>query len=324
MIKTILVTGSSGTVGTALVQELEKQNYRVIPLDIKSNPWDKKIDRKTVRLDLRKSLKKTDIRAKVDLIIHLAANARVHELVVKPKQSLDNYLMTYNVLEYARLNSVPGVLFSSSREVYGESQTGKRRREIDTHVSRIKSPYTASKYSAEALIHAYRECYDIKTVIVRLSNVYGRFDVSERVIPLFIYYALRNRPITVFGKEKKLDFTYTDDCVDGLCRIVKSFDSVNGLTFNISRGKGERLYDLARMIVAETESKSTISFTSKRTGEISSYTGDIALAKTKLGYKPRTDLKDGLKYNIEWYLKALKSPKIYQMHRRYLKHWGWE
>ena len=249
MVKTILLTGSSGTVGTALTQELARRGYDVIPLDIRHSMWDKRIDRKTIFHDLRKPLDKIKLRRRPEMIIHLAANARVHDLVIRPDLARDNYLMTYNLLEYARREKIRKFLFSSSREIYGESKAGERRRESSTKLVNIKSPYTASKFGAEALIHAYHECYGIMPVIARLSNVYGRYDVSERVIPLFIYYAVRNRDLTVFGKEKKMDFTYMDDCVDGLVRIVKRFDGVAGLTFNLSRGVGERIVDLARMIV---------------------------------------------------------------------------
>lgn len=323
MPQTILLTGSSGTVGTALAQELMRLKYNVIPLDIRRCHWDDQLTRRTVIHDLRKPLNRIRPRRTPDMIIHLAANARVHELVVKPNQALDNYTMIHNVLEYARIKGIRRVLFSSSREIYGESAPGRKRAEHLSHVTGIKSPYTASKYAGEALMHAYSQCYDIQPVIVRLSNVYGRYDMSERVIPLFIYYAFRNRHITVFGKEKKLDFTYVDDCVDGLVRIVKRFDNVAGMTFNISRGVGERLYDLAQMIVEQLDSKSTISNIDKRVGEISSYVGDLGLAKKHLGYNPKVRLKDGLAENIEWYREVVKIPRIYAYHRRALARWDW-
>ncbi len=323
MSKTILITGSSGTVGTAVAQALLSNKYNVIPLDIKHSYWDKQIERKTIFHDLRKPLSNKLFKRKPEMIIHLAANARVHDLVVNPKLAHDNYLMTFNLLEYARQNNIRDFIFSSSREVYGESKPGERRKETTTHVSKIKSPYTASKFGSEALIHSYKECYDINPVIVRLSNVYGRYDVSERVIPLFIYYALRNRNISVFGNEKKLDFTYIDDCADGFLRIVKRFSKVSGHTLNLSQGRGERLIDLAIMVVKHLDSKSKISSTSKRVGEISSYTGDISLARKLLGYNPKVMLKDGLIANIDWYVKAMKERRIYECQRRNLKKRGW-
>jgi len=327
MAKTILLTGSSGTVGTALAQELVSRGYDVIPLDVKHSLWDEEIDRKTVFHDLRKPLPRQLLRRrkKPDMIIHFAANARVHDLVARPRLACDNYLMTYNLLEYARQEKITRILFSSSREVYGESRVGERRKEDDTSLIKIKAPYTASKFGSEALLHAYHECYGIKPVIVRLSNVYGRYDISERVIPLFIYCAVRNRDLIVFGKEKKLDFTYIDDCVDGLIQIVKRFDRVAGLTFNLSRGVGERIIDLAKMIVSHLDSGSKIKIGTKRVGEISSFVGNISLARTMLGYSPKVTLKEGLPINIEWHRQATRSEamRVYQRQRRNLIRHGW-
>ncbi|MFH1686695.1 MAG: NAD-dependent epimerase/dehydratase family protein [bacterium] len=321
--RNIMVTGSSGTVGTALVKQLMADGHRVIPVDIRPCLWDCQIDRRTKRWDLRKPLRAANIGQQPDMIIHLAANARVHDLVVKPQLALDNYLMVHHILEYVRQRGVKQVLFSSSREVYGESKPNVKRRELDTHVSKIKAPYTASKFAAEALIHAYAECYDIKPVVARLSNVYGRYDVSERVVPVFLYYALRNMPINVFGREKKLDFTYIDDCVDGLVRIVDRFDRVAGMTFNLSRGKGERLLDLARMIVMHLGSKSEICVGDKRVGEISSFVGDLTLARKYLGYRPTMTLKESIGPSAEWYRQAMRDRRAYESQRRNLKRRGW-
>ncbi|UCG61846.1 MAG: NAD-dependent epimerase/dehydratase family protein [Candidatus Zixiibacteriota bacterium] len=323
MIKTVMVTGSSGTVGTALVQELMAKKYDVIPLDIRHSYWDPRIERKTVFHDLRRPLDNLKLRKKPDLIVHLASNARVHDLVVDPQKALDNYVMTHNVLEFARMKGIKRFVFASSREVYGESRLHEKRREESTHVTKIKSPYTASKFASEALIHAYDECYGIKPVIVRLSNVYGRFDVSERAVPLFIYYAVRNRDISIFGREKKLDFTYTDDAIDGLVLIVRKFDRVAPNTLNLTAGKAARIIDVARLIIDRVASKSRILLGKKRTGEISTFVADISRARRLLGYRPKVSLEVGIERNIEWYLEAIKTRKVYEAQRRDLMRRGW-
>ncbi|MFQ5499738.1 MAG: NAD-dependent epimerase/dehydratase family protein [Candidatus Zixiibacteriota bacterium] len=326
MIKTILLTGSSGTVGTALSQVLIDHGYNLVPLDLRPSLWSDSIDRMTVRHDLRKPLNLGSLpraKRKVDLIIHLAANARVHDSVLNPKLALDNYLMVYNLLELCRLQEIPRLLFTSSREIYGESRTGHRRGEEVTHIWKLKSPYTATKLGAEGLIHAYRECYGIKPVVARLSNVYGRYDVSERVIPLFLYYAKRHRDLNIYGPDKKLDFTFIDDTIDGLLRVVKRYDKAAGLTFNISRGQQERLVDLAEMIVSATGSRSQIVMGNKRTGEITSYVGSIELAGKMLGYNPTTSFDSGLEENIKWYYDAVRDRRVYAYQRRILAARGW-
>ena len=323
MIQTVMVTGSSGTVGTALVLDLLSKGYNVIPLDIKPSMWDVSIDKKTILHDLRKPLSSLKKHQTPDIIIHLASNARVHDLVVDPQKALDNYIMTHNILEYARLNKIKRFVFSSSREVYGESRSNNKRNEDSTHVSKIKSPYTASKFASEALIHSYGECYDINPIIVRLSNVYGRFDVSERAVPLFIYYAKRNRTINIFGAEKKLDFTYTDDAIDGIVLIIKKYDKVAPNTFNITLGKGVKIIDVAKIIIKEMNSESQLVIGDKRTGEISTFVANISHAYNLIGYKPKTSVDEGIKLNIEWYLEAMKDRRYYDSQVRDLKRRGW-
>ena len=322
MAKLILVTGSSGTVGTELLLTLQSLKYKTIPLDIKPSLWDRTVEKKTIRFDLRKKIPHK-LFPRPDIIVHLAANARVHDLVLEPQKALDNYIMTHNVLEYARLNNVKNVIFSSSREVYGESAGNKKRKEPSTHVTQIKSPYTASKFAAEALIHAYHECYDVKPVIVRLSNVYGRYDVSERVIPFFIYQALRNRTINVFGASKKLDFTYIDDAVDGLVRIIKRIDRLPADTFNLSRGEGATLLKVAKTIISSLGSGSKLITSAKRVGEITTFIADLTNAKDKLNYQPKVSIDEGLENNIDWYIEAMKEKRIYNSQVRNLKKRGW-
>ena len=88
-----------------------------------------------------------------------------------------------------------------------------------------ESPYSASKISSEAFIYSYAQCYDIHYVVFRFSNVYGRYDNDiarmERVIPLFIQKVKNDQPITIFGKDKVLDFTYIDDCIQGIVAAIE-------------------------------------------------------------------------------------------------------
>ena len=116
-------------------------------------------------------------------------------------------------------------MFSSSREVYGNSDKVIHN-EDEAYVKNCESPYTASKVGGEALVHSYQQCYDIDFVIFRFSNVYGMYDGSDRVIPLFIERAKQGNDLLVFGKEKLLDFTYIDDCVGGVILGIKNFGKI--------------------------------------------------------------------------------------------------
>lgn len=296
----ILVTGASGMVGTALSEQLLDSNTDVIGADVVPNRWSTSVDRVTHLVDLREESSIESLPTDVDTVVHLAANARVRKLVEHPSRARDNFEMTYNVLEYVRKNDIPNMIFSSSREVYG-NQPDLVRSEKDTRVDEGESPYTASKIGGEALVDAYARCYDFDASILRFSNVYGRYDVSDRVVPNFIVRADRGVDLPVFG-EKILDFTYLDDCIQGVTLALQNFSDVAGETFNIASGKGSTIVDLADEIIERMNSSSNVRLEETRTGEVANYVGDISKAREMLGYEPTLSPFDGLDRTIQWYL----------------------
>jgi UDP-glucose 4-epimerase len=299
-ISSILVTGSSGTVGTALSESLLDEGYEVTGVDVTPNRWSDRVDDRTIVADVRSADELAQLPTDVDLVVHLAANARVHKLVENPAMAKENFDTTFNVLEYAR-DIGADFVFSSSREVYGNK--GKVvYDETDTYVDECESPYTASKIGGEALVKSYGKCYDMDTVILRFSNVYGKYDVSDRVVPLFIAQAEDGRDLTVFGEDKVLDFTYIDDCIAGVTRIINKFPKSSGTTFNIASGQGSSLLELAEAVVAKTGADVAVHTEPNRTGEVSRYVADISKAQKLLGYEPRYTFEEGIERTVEWYL----------------------
>lgn len=173
--------------------------------------------------------------------------------------------------------------------------------EDDTYVDECESPYTASKVGGEAMVKAYEQCYDLDATILRFSNVYGRYDISDRVIPLFIAKAYNGHDMTVFGDDKVLDFTYLNDCIDGIMRAIENFHKTKGTTFNIASGTGTSLVELAKEISAQFETDSEIHVESSRAGEVSRYVADITKARKVLGYEPSYTLVTGMAETIDWY-----------------------
>jgi UDP-glucose 4-epimerase len=299
-ISSVLVTGISGTVGTALAESLINNGYDVTGVDLVENRWSDRVDERTIVTDLRFEENLGELPESIDLVVHFAANARVHKLVEDPSKAKENFDTTYNLLEYAR-DIGADIVFSSSREVYGNN--GKIiYDETDTYVDECESPYTASKIGGEALVKSYGKCYDMETAILRFSNVYGKYDVSDRVVPLFIAQAQAGEDLTVFGEDKILDFTYVDDCVNGVTRVVENFQKVSGTTFNIASGEGSSLVELAELIVEKTGSDVSVEIEPNRTGEVSRYVADISKAEKLLGYKPEYDFEQGIEETIDWYL----------------------
>lgn len=301
MVEKILVTGSNGTIGTELCLNLLAAGYEVVGADWRKNEWNKDVDALTINIDLRdKEAVLTQLPKDVDLIIHLAANARVYNLVVDPSLARDNFETTFNVLEHARGNNIGKVMFASSREVYGNSDKIVHA-EDDSYVKNCESAYTASKIAGEALVHSYQQCYGINFVTFRFSNVYGKYDGSDRVIPLFISLCHENKDLTVFGEEKLLDFTYIDDVAAGITKVVQEFDSVKNTVYNLAYGEGTTILDVAKMIQEEMGVNNSIAVKDNRTGEVVKYIADISRAKKNFNYTPQVPIREGVKRAVAWY-----------------------
>ncbi len=298
----VIVTGSSGTIGTRLCETLLQQGHTVIGIDIVPNKWNPEINAITTLIDLRddKLLDEKGASIEGDAIIHLAANARVHDLVIEPRRALDNMTMLFNTLEWARQKGINKFMFASSRETYGNIPVEICTEDL-VRVENCESPYTASKTGGEALVHSYRRCYKMSCVIVRFSNVYGAYDESDRVVPLFIRRCKANEPLKVFGKQKCLDFTYIDDTVGGIIQALEKIDEVNGETFNLAFGEGTTLVSLADTVKELLGSNVPVEIGEPRVGEIFHYVADISKAKRLLGYNPQTPFSEGIRKAVEWY-----------------------
>jgi len=298
----ILITGSSGQIGTNLALSLLERGDRVVGIDKRDNTWTRRIQ--TILLDLTKA--KTDDLpgGPFDVVVHLAANAKVFALVEDPQGAMDNISMLFTVLEYCRRKATP-IVFASSREVYGD---------IHRHVTEegaadfvvAESPYSASKIAGEALVYSYAQCYELPFLVFRYSNVYGRYDNDidrmERVIPLFIQRITRDEPIVVYGKEKVLDFTYVDDCVAGTVAGIDALAArrVVGQTINLAQGQGNTLVDVVNLIALTLKKTPSVCDKPTRAGEVTRYVADISKARALLGYAPQVPLSSGLPRGIEW------------------------
>jgi len=300
MTKRILITGSSGTIGTRLAEKLLEKGFEVVGLDNRPNEWKPEIDKLTVKADIRNPDAFEGLPNGIDMIIHLAANALVYPLVVEPKKALDNMITTFNALEFARQRGVRQFMFGSSREIYGNSDKIVHKEE-DACLEGSESPYAAMKLAAEAMIRAYHQCYGIEFIIIRFSNVYGMYDSSDRLIPRSIRRANSGQELEVYGKDKMLDFTYIDDSINGIIRAVERFPEAKNQAYNLATGKATGIMDVVEMVNKIMGEKSSIKITDSRPGEVIKYVADISKAKQKLGYEPKVGIEEGIKRSIEWY-----------------------
>ena len=306
----VLITGSSGQIGTNLALRLQRGGHEVFGVDKRLNTWTDAFP--TLLQDLaghypafRGGIGGVEY-PEVDAVVHLAAHARVHQLVAQPHRALENAVMTFNVLEYARGLNLP-VVFSSSREVYGDIHRFEGYDETVADFAYTESPYSASKIAGEAFIYSYARCYGLPYLVFRFSNVYGRFDNDlhrmVRVIPLFIHRLSRGEPITVFGREKTLDFTYVEDCVEGIARGVEALveNRVVNETVNLAYGEGNTLVRMAELIATELGVEPDMTIAPPLLGEVTRYVADIRKARTLLGWEPQTALADGIPKAVAWF-----------------------
>ncbi len=310
----VIITGSSGQIGTNLGLKLLDEGHTVFGIDKRLNTWTNRFPYILQDLSSRFSNYKGGIGEveypKADIVVHFAAKAKVHELVDHPDRAFDNATITFNVLEYCRQNNVP-IIFSSSREVYGDIQRYITNEEhSDFHFT--ESPYSASKIAGEAFIYAYARCYQLPYLVFRFSNVYGRFDSDiermERVIPLFIRRIIDGQPITLYGKEKILDFTYVDDCVAGVYAGIQRLVTrqVKNETINLAFGEGHSLVKLVDLISGLVGKKPELTIKPSKPGEVTHYVADISRAKKLLGYNPTTSLPEGIKKTLAWWREFYK------------------
>ena len=239
--------------------------------------------------------------------MHLAAHAKVHQLVQEPHRALENAMMTFNVLEYARQSGLP-IVFSSSREVYGDVHRFEGYSEQVADFAYTESTYSASKIAGEAFIYSYARCYGLPYLVFRFSNVYGRFDNDlrrmVRVIPLFIHSMSRREPITIYGgTQKTLDFTYVDDCVDGIVSGIEALAEgrVVNQTINLAYGQGNTLVHCAERIAAELGIEPDMTLAPSLLGEVTHYVADLSKARSLLGYAPRVSLDEGIARAVAWF-----------------------
>lgn len=298
----VLVTGSSGMVGTALVERLLNEGTTVYGVSRSRNRWSEQVEDRTVHVDLTDEDAASEALPRdIDTIVHLAGASRVGMVAEDPTLARVNVETTSTVLEHAR-DVDANVVFASSREVYGHCEE-LIRGESRVDVRAARNPYGASKVAGEALVQSYDATYEsVRAATLRLTNVYGRYDASDRLVPKFVARAGLDRELIVYDESTVRGFLHVDDCVDALTRSIDSFDRVRGQVLNVSPGRIHSLVDIAEKIVEVTESESTISLEGDREQRGDRYVLDTSAIKAVLGWKPEYDLASGIEKTVSWYL----------------------
>lgn len=240
----------------------------------------------------------------MDIIVHLAANTGVAPSVNNPRMDcLTNVIGTLNFLESARLNKVKRFVFASSGAPAGECEPPIHE-ELPPHPV---SPYGASKLAGEGYCSAYFRTFEIETVSLRFSNVYGPLSTKkDSVVAKFIKLAMAGNDLEIYGDGSQTrDFLYIDDLIQAvLC--AASVKGIGGEVFQIATASETTVDEIAGMLLKELERSGVaknvrIHYSEPRLGDVKRNFSDTSKAKEILNWEPEVLLKDGIKKVIDWF-----------------------
>lgn len=306
--RTCLVTGGAGFIGSHIVSALAERGDRVRVLDDLSTGFRSNLDHLTqavefVEGDVADPTAVDRAMEGVELVFHQAAMASVPASLRTPIESHSACMTgTVQVLDAARRAGARRVVMAASAAAYGD-QLSAAKRESDP--PRPLSPYAASKIASELYCQAFSRSFDLETVALRYFNVYGpRQDPHSEysaVIPIFVTKMLAGERPVVFGDGmQSRDFVYVEDVVRANL-LAADAPGANGRVINVATGRHTTLLDLIAAINAATGSELEPVFEQPRAGDVRESLADITVARTVLGYEPSVAFPDGLKRSIEHY-----------------------
>ena len=332
--KTYLITGASGFIGSHLVTKLLSEGNKVINVDNFNDYYDIKINNvleslgmeKDISLELNQlkekieketknyTLEIVDIRDKseiarvfkenkIDVVVHLAAMAGVRPSIQDPLLYEEvNVRGTMNILELMKKNNIRKFICASSSSVYGNNL--KVPFSEEDNVDRTISPYAATKKSCEVLAYTYFYLYNIDTIILRFFTVYGPRQRPDLAIHKFTKMILNGDKIPFYGDgSTQRDYTYIEDIIDGIIKAI-IFIEKNSKTyeiFNLGESETISLKRMVETIEKELGIKAILDIQPMQEGDVNKTFADISKAKEMLKYNPKIRFDEGIKKFIKWY-----------------------
>jgi len=326
-----LITGAAGFIGFHLSKRLLGQGNSVIGIDNLSEYYDVNLKKARLNelkdypeftfheLDLvdRKGIEKLFSENKFDSVVNLAAQPGVRYSLTNPRAYIDSNVVGFlNVLEGCRSSGIKHLVFASSSSVYGANT--KMPFSVHQNVDHPVSLYAATKKSNELMAHSYSSLYKLPCTGLRFFTVYGPLGRPDMAPILFTKAILENRPIDVFNKGKmKRDFTYIDDIVEGVVRVVKKIpepdtdwnsDKPDPATsyapyrlYNIGNNNPIELMQFIEVLEDCLGKKAEKNLLPMQPGDVHETCADVD-DLINIGFKPSTPIEKGIKKFVEWYL----------------------
>lgn len=338
--KTILVTGAAGFIGSNLVKRLfhDVKNIKVIGIDSITDYYDVNIKYERLReiealgrdwtfvhdsIANKEAVEKIFTENKIAVVVNLAAQAGVRYSITNPDAYIEsNVIGFYNLLEACRHHEVEHFVYASSSSVYGSNK--KVPYSTDDKVDNPVSLYAATKKSNELMAHAYSKLYNIPSTGLRFFTVYGPAGRPDMAYFGFTDKLCAGKMIQIFNYGNcKRDFTYIDDIVEGVVRIMQHApEKKNGedglpippyTLYNIGNNQPENLLDFvtilqeelirAGVLPADYDFEAHKELVSMQPGDVPVTYADTSVLEADFGYKPSTSLRSGLRVFAQWYAK---------------------
>jgi dTDP-glucose 4,6-dehydratase len=307
----VLVTGGAGFIGSNFVRFLlrarreveivnfDKLTYAGNPESLSDVAPDPRYQ--FVRGDITDRSAVTELfRQEFDAVIHFAAETHVDRSIEDAAPFLDtNIFGTQRLLEAARAFPNTRFIHISTDEVYGSAPAGAAFKEESPLDPR--SPYAASKASAEHFVTAYANTYGILSVILRCTNNFGPFQFPEKLIPLMIANAAENKPLPIYGDGmQERDWLFVEDYCRAIALALEK--AKPGSIYNVSSGQSQPNLKIVRTILRILDKPdSLIQYVQDRPGHDRRYALDSSKIRSELGWRPLVNFEEGLLKTIDWY-----------------------
>ena len=310
--KTVLITGGAGFIGSHLCEFLLEKGFKVICMDNLITGNSKNIehlkDKENFKFINHNVSKHIEIEEDLDYVLNFASPASPVDYQKIPIQTLKvGALGTHNTLGLALAKKAKYMLASTS-EVYGDPLVKPQPESYWGNVNPVgpRGCYDEAKRFAEALTMAYHRIHKLDTRILRIFNTYGpRMRKNDgRAVPNFITQALNNESLTVYGDgEQTRSFCYVSDLIEGIFRLMES--DINE-PVNLGNPDEKTILELAETIKKIINSKSEIVFKELPVDDPKVRCPDISKAKKELGWEPKVSLELGLTKTVEWFKKTAR------------------
>ena len=261
------------------------------------------------KIDIAESeaLKKLFCENEFDCVVHLAAQAGVRYSLVNPQAYIHSNVSGFaNVLECCKTHKIKHLVFASSSSVYGNNKMPfNENAPIDNPVSL----YAATKKSNELMAYAYANVFKLPVTGLRFFTVYGPWGRPDMATFLFVKAILNDQPISVFNNgDLQRDFTYIDDIVEGVIRIVKKIPSASipYEIYNIGNNRPVKLLDFIGEIEKAVGKKAKKKLMPMQAGDLKATYADISKLRKAVGFEPKTNIEEGIERFVEWYLGYFK------------------